>query len=399
MRTKLMALIYLMPLAVLICSLAFASTATNYPFPQNATYDYGILPTEYDALDVQTIYETWRNAYYEEQDNLARIKFNDPDQTVSEGIAYGMLIMVFMDNATNDTQDEFDKLWRYYNDFSNDNGLMHWKISAFNEVVGWDAASDAEVDAALALIMAYKQWGDTQYLIDAKALVAKIREHEINDNKYLKPGDSWDDKKNPSYFSTVAFKLFAEIDTGYTSFWNEVIANSYSLILAARDTTTGLVPDWCDESGTSDGPFFEYDAIRVPWRMAWAYLWYGDTEAYTIADDISFWIKTNVSHDPSLIKDGYNLNGSVVGAWNNSTFVGGFASGALVNSQHQVWLDSSYTHLLLFTGDESYFNKTLQVLYVLLATGNMPNLWEEESDQTGNTDDNAFLSAIFLLLL
>ncbi|MCI5134885.1 MAG: hypothetical protein D3920_07370, partial [Candidatus Electrothrix sp. AW2] len=70
MRTKLMALIYLTPFAVLICSLAFAN---NYPFPRNATYDYGILPTEYNAQDVQTIYETWRNAYYEEQDDLARI--------------------------------------------------------------------------------------------------------------------------------------------------------------------------------------------------------------------------------------------------------------------------------------------------------------------------------------
>lgn len=51
MRTKLMTFIYLMPFAVLICSSAFAS---NYPFPHNATYDYGVLPTEYDAALLAT---------------------------------------------------------------------------------------------------------------------------------------------------------------------------------------------------------------------------------------------------------------------------------------------------------------------------------------------------------
>ncbi|MGB5685171.1 MAG: glycosyl hydrolase family 8 [Candidatus Electrothrix sp.] len=374
----------------------FSAFAANYPFPQNSTYAYGILPTAYDATsDVQTIYETWRNAYYEESGELARIKFDAPDQTVSEGIAYGMLIMVFMDNTTNDTQDAFDKLWKYYNSFLNNNGLMHWKISGFKSVTEQNAATDAEVDAALALIMAYKQWGDVQYLTDAKALIAKIRQHEVNSNKYLKPGDVWDDKKNPSYFSIVALRLFAEVDTGYMAFWNEVIANSYSLILAARNSTTGLVPDWCDETGKPLDTNFSYDAVRVPWRMAWAYLWYGDADAHTVADDISSWIKTAVSGDPTLVKDGYNLDGSVSGSWNNPTFVGGFTTAALVDSQHQAWLDASSAYLVSFTDDQSYFNKTLQMLYALLATGNMPNLWEDTEASSGN----AFLPAMLLLLL
>ena len=372
----------------------FSAFAANYPFPQNSTYAHGILPAEYDASDVQTIYETWKNAHYEESGELARIKFDTASETVSEGIAYGMLIMVFMDNTTNDTQDAFDKLWKYYNNFPNENGLMHWKISGFSSVLGQNAATDAEVDAALALIMAYKQWGDAQYLTDAKALIAKIRQHEVNSNKYLKPGDVWDDKKNPSYFSIVALRLFAEVDTGYTEFWNEVIANSYSLILTARNATTGLVPDWCSESGIPYDPF-KYDAIRVPWRMAWAYLWYGDTDAHTVADDISSWIKTAVSSDPTEVKDGYNLDGSVSGQWNNPTFVGGFATAALVDSQHQAWLDASYTHLVSFTGNESYFNKTLQMLYALLATGNMPNLWEDAEVPS----EKGFLPAMLLLLL
>jgi len=357
-------------------------SAAVFPFPQNSVYAHGTLPTTVDSDAVQSAYSTWLSAYYEESGDLARVKFDDPTYTVSEGIAYGMLIMVYMDNAANDTQGKFDKLWHYYNTFPDANGLMHWKINGFSSVAQQNAATDAELDAALALIMASEQWNDTAYLDAAKALIAKIRVHEVNANRYLKPGDVWDDKKNPSYFSIAALKLFAQVDTGYADFWNEVIVNSYSLIAASANGATGLVPDWCSESGDPLGTHFSYDAVRTPWRMAWAYLWFGDTEAYAVADVMSGWIKNDVSGDPSQIKDGYYLDGSVAGQWNNPAFVGGFTAAALVDSGYQVWLDAAYARLESFTGNESYYNKSLQVLYMLLAGGNMPDFRSVQQKQS-----------------
>ena len=184
--------------------------APKYPFPQNTKYSYGILPsTGVNTSNIQKTYADFIKRFYEESNDLARIKWDNPSQTVSEGIGYGMLIMVYMDNVTNNTQAKFDKLWKYYNKFTNDNHkLMHWKINGFNDVAEKNAATDAELDVAMALMQAYKQWGDESYLNDAKALIKRIWDYDVNDNKYLKPGDAWDTKKNPSYFSTAALEIF-----------------------------------------------------------------------------------------------------------------------------------------------------------------------------------------------
>lgn len=91
-------------------------------------------------------------------------------------------------------------------------------------------------------------------------------------------------------------RLFKQVDQDdqddqYTSdvkvFWQEVIDSSYALALRAQHQKTGLVPDWCGtdgrpkdpENGARDYDQFNYDAVRTPWRMAWAYYWFGDSLA------------------------------------------------------------------------------------------------------------------------
>ena len=90
---------------------------------------------------------------------------------------------------------------------------MNWNISGFSQPTsdGRNSATDAELDAAVALMQAYKQWGDEKYLNDAKTLISKIAAEEVNANGYLKPGDSWDTEKNISYFSTAALTLFKQV--------------------------------------------------------------------------------------------------------------------------------------------------------------------------------------------
>ena len=110
---------WLVLLFVLLAVTVSAQTR-NYPFPQNYQYPYGQIYKGTDVqAKVQDLYNTWKTDYYMEgtMNNIpcARIKFQQPGQeagrlTVSEGIAYGMLIFVYMDNATNNTQDEFDRL-------------------------------------------------------------------------------------------------------------------------------------------------------------------------------------------------------------------------------------------------------------------------------------------------
>jgi endo-1,4-beta-D-glucanase Y len=97
----------------------------------------------------------------------------------------------------------------YYKKFSNKNGLMNWRIRNFSTVTGANSATDAELDAAVGLLQAYKQWGDDKYLNDARALIDSISKWEVNKNGLLTPGDSWDSQKKPfllQYRCTPAFK-------------------------------------------------------------------------------------------------------------------------------------------------------------------------------------------------
>ena len=190
-------------LVTLLCA-ASIEAATANPFPRNAAYPYGIKAVTSSAkTDVQAAYDDWFKNQYEESGNYGRVKFDDQSYTVSEGIGYGMLIFVYMDNASNNTKAKFDKLWAYYKANSNSNGVMNWKISGFTNSCSGDncnGATDADLDVAMALMMAYKQWGDASYLTDAKALVATIYKNEISTSArgLLKPGDAWESKFNPS---------------------------------------------------------------------------------------------------------------------------------------------------------------------------------------------------------
>lgn len=364
-------------LTILLTVVYNLNAAASFPFPTNDDYVYGIRPTNSSSNDVQEKFDAWKSDFYEEQGDLARIKWDEMDKTVSEGIAYGMLIMVFMDNSSNDTQDEFDKLWAYYKKWMNGNGLMDWKIQGFSSVIGSGAATDAEVDAAVALLMAYKQWGNNSYLEDAKTLIGNIWNHEVNGNFYLKPGDQWDSEKNPSYFSIAALELFREVDSHD---WSKVISKSYELLYASRNNTTGLVPDWCDESGnpsSGDRGGFSWDAVRTPWRMAWTYVWYNHSDAKEIAGKMAQWIREKTGDDPSKIVQGYHLNGDE----NASSFpykvgfTGAFTCAGMVDATHQTWVDDGYMLTRDQEAADNYYQRTLVVMYMLLLSGNYQNLW------------------------
>ena len=386
-------------IALLVIPLSI-SAITKYPFPQAVKYVYGIKPSNISNDRIQACYTDFVTRLYEENTDktMARIKWDTESMTVSEGIGYGMIIMVYMDNATNNTQVKFDKLWKYYNSFLNKNRLMNWKINGFTGVTtdGVNAATDAELDVAIGLLEAFKQWGDEKYLNDAKVLIDTISKVEINASGYIKPGDTWDLEKNCSYFCTGALELFKK---STTFDWAKVIANSYSLMKKARNTTTGLIPNWCSEQGTpsthGERGQFTYDAIRIPWRLAWAYCWYGHEDAKTICSDMASWITAKTSGDPAKICDKYNLDGSSVTCYNNGTCVGCFASAGMVDAQHQTWLNAAYKRLqdTLVAVKEVYFSQSLKLLNLLLMSGNMPDFWnlpvEVASSQAFKSDGRA----------
>ncbi|MBN1130711.1 MAG: hypothetical protein JXA71_17110 [Chitinispirillaceae bacterium] len=341
-------------------------SAGNFPFPQNRV-SYGLRATTAAASDIQTVYDQWRNDYYEENGTEARIKWDDKAKTVSEGVAYGMLIMACMDNTQNNTRDKFDKLWNYYKRWRNTHGVMHWKINGFSNVEGQNGATDGELDAAAALVLAHRQWGNEQYRADAVELIGKIWQYEVNADRYLKPGDMWDTKKNPSYFSTGALELFKSVDTHD---WDAVIRNSYGLIKKVANVSTGLPPDWCSQDGNTLEGEFGYDAVRTPWRMAWAYAWYGHSDARDINVKMATWIASATGNNPSSIKAGYSRSGSATSSFSNATYTGCLSCAAMAAADKQEFVNSGFTATKNASAT-SYYNKTLQVITMLTLSGNL----------------------------
>jgi len=371
---------------LLLITVAFwclKSNAQKQPFPANVVFANGLMPSPKNSQDAKNNYDLWKTNFVEACYNgRYRVKFDPSSQTVSEGIGYGMLLSAYKAD-----KDLFDGLWLYYKDNVNGNKVMNWKINGCSETIGQNGATDAELDAAFALIVADYQWGSTgniNYKSDATSLISAIKNYEVEANTYvLKPGDQFGGSQitNPSYFSPAYYRAFG-VFTNDVTFWNQVAAKSYAVInnnLTQNNAVGGLVSDWCQASGAyspiasehkyyQSGKTYYYDAARTPWRIAVDYLWFGTADAKTYSKKSSDFVRVNLGGSAN-IKDGFNQNGTVNGQWHNATFVGAFACAAMAG-ENQAHLDDSYADLKNLNEPNSYFNHTLKTLYSFLLTGN-----------------------------
>ncbi|MCQ2604936.1 MAG: glycosyl hydrolase family 8 [Bacteroidales bacterium] len=379
---------------------AFAGISQNYPFPMNEkgySYPYGISATSPRNTSIQSKFVAWDKALYEESGNLGRIKFDQTQYTVSEGIAYGMLIYVYMANETNTKcQDRFDKLYAYYKKFSDSRGLMHWKINGFNSVEGQNAATDADVDVALALCLAAKQWGKSSkydYATEAETILKNIYTYEVttkNNIKVFKPGDAWDNYGNPCYFTVASVGVFqqAQDELGFTTTkdWASVYTGSHTYL--EKSQKNGIWPNWAKWDGSlgtgnsGDADDFGWDACRVPWRVAWDYVWFGNESsknmmAKTIALlDAKGWAKspTSVGFMTGLNGSGYSSI-STTSMAGNVSWTGSVGCAFMTDATRQSNLDSYYTQNVTATGGP-YYAQTIQILYMLTMSGNAANFYD-----------------------
>lgn len=411
--------------AGILCSLAasFVVAAPQFPFPQNKAYPYGLTFKGAETSVIQEHFNTWKKAWYTEAGSFyalyggasenanktmpsgtARVISPNAnvELSVSEGIAYGMLLMVYMSSTQNDYQSEFDKLWKYWKCYGkglNGNGCnswsgqgMDWQVDNHTGSVSGGTASDAEFDAAMALVMAYKQWGNASYLDDAKKLITWTKANDMSSDGSIRPGSNWNDAFNPSYSNVAAFKLFAEV-TG-DAFWNTATNTTLSHLRQCQNTVTGLMPDWCDWNthqgtttgaavGTGGGTFGD-DAARTGWRTAQGYHWYGLEEAKAANVAISNWLYNSTYGYAGMILPGYNLDGtSNADVFVSSTYTGGLGLAMTSVEDDKDYLETIYYCLKNTVGKDSaragkgenYFAATLNILYLLTLTGNMPNFY------------------------
>ncbi len=320
-----------------------------------------------------------------------------PNSTVSEGIAYGLLIAVMLDEQT-----LFDAFYGYSLAFANERGLMCWYVAPDGEqALGTGAASDADEDIAWALVMAHRQWGgrgalSESYIDHAKRQIDRIWQFQVDHAAVpflFKPGDEWRaDVFNPSYFAPNQYRLFGEV-SGNRDGWQRVVDRGYEVVAASLNERNGnrengLVPAWCDSRGTPVEAFpgaeqnYQTDSARLPFRIAQDFAYYREPRARTyLAKTSAFFAGLGADG----IGDGYHLDcrpspdrrtaqpnpGSAV-------FVGCAAAGAMHDGAYQPFLDAAYARLRTgkLLARSRYYNHCWTVLSLLMLTGNFVELGE-----------------------
>lgn len=335
------------------------------------------VPTTITDADADAAYEAWKTGFLEDcGGGLWRVRWSQADLTVSEGIAYGMLLTVIHDERT-----IFDGLWQYYKNNRDARGLMHWqRMGCEGAPSGDNAATDADLDAAMALVMASRRWSTTPYLADADTLIRAIQTYETTTGtdgiSLLRPGDAFGPCLNVSYFSPGYYRVFADVVPDQADLWNKLADDTYTLIGRAAHGTTGLVPNWCDENGATRpaGPFgcanytnadqYGSDAARTPWRIATDYVWFSTPEAHTWLNKVTSWVKTvGITN----VVSSYGLDGTPVGTSHNIVAVGAFADGAM--AYDQATADEFTAEAVALPPPTSYFQSNLRALYLLLPLG------------------------------
>ena len=353
-------------------------TGGPFSFPQSKVSGSCTLTTVANAATAtMTAYSSWRSTYVVAGNPGMRVQRpENGNDTVSEGIGYGMLAAVYIgDQAT------FDGLWTYaqahFDTFTNT--LMNWHITSGGATAsdGTGSATDGDEDMIWALLMASDQWSSTTYLAAAQNMIEAMWGYSVFPDGSIQNGDHWQDTDalNPDYFSPAYYRVFAKATN--RAAWGKLVIDAGYAHLAGVTGNNGLVPDESNlenslaQSSTACPnckPNYGYDACRTPWRIAMDYCFNGEARALTYLQKIGPFFNS-VSGGAGNIGDGYMQNGTATSSNHNSAFIG--PAGTAGMAGYPTLLDGAFNFAVSNPGgNNSYFAQSLKVVTMLMMSGN-----------------------------
>ena len=390
---------------VTIGNMAFAQKGDR-PFPQHVHYTKGVIkPNHVSQKDldnsVRSFYIQWKARYIgtDCSDGQYYVWFEKAGkQSVSEGQGYGMVIVALMSGYDKKAKATYDGLYRYYKAHPSKRSaqLMAWAQNKSCKDISGDSATDGDMDIAYALLLADKQWGsngEINYLSEAKAMIAAIIKQEINPKTYsILLGNSIEHDSKDYYdtrtsdFMPANFREFKAATSNVI--WDKVINKTYMLfnfMQAKYSPDAGLVPDFIQHINRKPVPakpkylesvfdgYYNYNACRVPWRIATDYILHGDQRSKTFTDKINTWIQQTTSGNPDNISAGYDLKGNDLKGRNFEalSFIAPFAVSAMVDQKNQQWLNSVWNYLIGFKREDyDYYDNSIKMLDMIILSGN-----------------------------
>ncbi len=368
-------------------------TAGNFPFPQNRDNPYGYHSSLNNNADVLAAYNKWYSDCVVTDSSTGYQRVTRPNDsglnlnsTVSEGIGYGLVIAVYMND-----EKLFDSIWNYEQKHLDGNHLMNWYIDQSGANDGTGAATDADEDMAWALLMANRQWGGSgtlsnTYLNFAVSQINNIYATELNGG--VPDGGDGFTPINPSYFDPGYYREFASATNN--SGWLAVAASCYTVLndnlsQGYGNANNGLDSAWCTNAGvstaTNNSPWdYQYDACRTPFRTVKDFLWFGTASAQTYLTKTSNFFS---GIGAVSIVDGYQLNGtphpqlptlkvSQNPGFQSAAFVGPAGCGAMISNTYQGYIDDTYKNLVgskLLVGG-TYYDESWTVMSLLMLSDN-----------------------------
>lgn len=346
------------------------ATAADNP---STSYPYGLNSLADNRFDAQQMliseWKTWKDSFLSKSGSK-RVLADNGVTTYSEDMGYGLLLSVYFNEKA-----LFDELFSYVKSCADSNGLMNWKTNN-GQITSVNSDTNADQNIALALIFADKMWGSdgsVNYVTEGTQMLSKIYQYDISGGQ-VKPGDALTEPRNPSYLAPASYEIFSVFDKSHN--WNSVKLNAYTLIKKVQNSTTGLVPDWCNLTGAgqsyngSHPDAFGYDATNLFFNMAVAYSWYGHADAKTICIKPSAFFK-NIGAEK--IVDGYKLTGTPTGSYHSDLFVSSAATLFMTGTDQQV--ATSFYKECIATKSNLCTGNTVRLLTLMYMTGNFQNLY------------------------
>jgi endoglucanase len=383
---------------------ADAGLPTLPGFPNDGPVGSCVKPTGANGKFLVQAYNTWKQTFVVPASGGFRVQRPEVNNdTVSEGIAYGMLIAVYMNDKP-----LLDGLWTYWKSLPV--GGTQGPLMVWNNTGGQGTATDSDEDAAFAMLQASKKWAGgmdaagVSYATNALNLMHGVLASDMS-GSFIKGGSAYGpaDVTNPSYFAPAYYRAFATADTANAAAWTALANGAYTLLGNISSTSAnGLYAAWCGSNCTviaqnngSQNPatdrLYQYDSHRIPWRIGLDYCWNGTAAARTyLTTKIIPFFANNANaalNGIGRMSDIYTpANGNAASAVVNSASIIGTAGvGAMSDAMFRTFLDDSYQLVLDLLnrgpvlanyGDNmlsaySYYNATVGMLTLLSMTGNL----------------------------